>query len=439
MPRRLALLLAGALAAVALALGAAGASAPPAQAGIGLPSPCDLPIVDGICGVIGGVADAAGDAIMRGVTSWVTNAAVWVTGKVGALIEATTTPDLSAGWFESQYGAMVAVAGSLALLLLVLSVVQAVMRQDVNVLLRSAFGYLPLAFVLAAAAAAATGLLVAVSDGLASTVVHGLGTESDNLLQAVGDAYKHALDESGGDAIPLFGIFLGAIVLAIGAFVLWIEMVIRDASIYICVFFLPLTFVAMVWPATGRWARRLVELLVAIVLAKFVIVAILSLASAAITGSGVTEGDGNTFERMIAGAALLVLAAWSPFALLRLVPMMESAAGNVLGQRAAAGRAAGAVGVQSPAAYVRQAIERSSRQSSSQRTRSEAATVAAAAGAYGGAAVAGSRPRRDAAAPPGGGATGGGARAGTAPGDAAAPTAIRRRPDRGTRDRGGDR
>ena len=56
-------------------------------------------------------------------------------------------------------------------------------------------------------------------------------------------------------------------------------MIIRDAAIYICVFFLPLTFVAMIWPATSRWARRLVELLVAIILAKFVIVAILSLAT----------------------------------------------------------------------------------------------------------------------------------------------------------------
>src|SRR6185312_1282929 len=112
--------------------------------------------------------------------------------------------------------------------------------------------------------------------------------------------------------IPLFGVFLGAIVLAIGGFVLWLEMIIRDAAIYICVFFLPLTFVGMIWPATSRWARRLVELLVAIVLSKFVIVSILTLATAAIANTGVVQGDGDDFERMLAGAALLVLAAWSP-------------------------------------------------------------------------------------------------------------------------------
>ena len=182
-----------------------------------------------------------------------------------------------------------------------------------------------MAFILAGVAIAATGLLVAITDDMSSGVVGGLGTaQSTNLLQSVGDAYKNALDQTSG--IPLFGVFLGAIILAIGAFVLWLELIIRDAAIYVCVFFLPLTFVAMIWPATSRWARRLVELLVAIVLAKFVIVSILSLASAALTNTSLVQGDGNTFERMIAGAALLVLAAWSPFALLRVIPMMEAAA-----------------------------------------------------------------------------------------------------------------
>ena len=53
---------------------------------------------------------------------------------------------------------------------------------------------------------------------------------------------------------------------------------------------------------------------------------------------------------MIAGAALLVLAAWSPFALLRLIPMMEIAAASVTSQRSSMSAAAGSAGIQSPAA-----------------------------------------------------------------------------------------
>ena len=367
--------------------GSAPDASPPATSGGGggglsVPNPCELPVVGNVCDAVAGavtkVAAEAGEFVMRGVTAWVTNAAVWVTGKVGELIETTSSPDLRASWFEGQYGTMVAVAGALALLLLLLAVIQSVIRQDVGMLVRAAFGYLPMAFILAGVAIAGAGLLIAITDDMSSAVVASLGTEqSDNLLQAVGDAYKRALEDDSG--IPLFGVFLGAIILALGAFVLWLEMIIRDAAIYICVFFLPLTFVAMVWPATGRWARRLVELLIAIILAKFVIVSILTLATAAITNAGVVAGEGNTFEQMLAGSALLVLAAWSPFALLRMIPAMEVAAANVASQRSTVSAAAGSAGIHSPGTYMRQAMDRRSRHSayatSSESTvRSEQAT-----------------------------------------------------------------
>jgi len=344
-------------------------ASPPSGSGGGGVSlnPCNLPVVGNVCDAVAGAvkkaAAEAGEFVMRSVTAWVTNAAVWVAGKVGELIENTSSPDLQAGWFQGQYAAMGAVAGALALLMLMLAVIQSVIHQDIWVLTRAAFGYLPMAFILAGVAIAATGLLVSITDDMSSAVVSSLGTEqSDNLLQAVGDAYKNALKEDSG--IPLFGVFLGAIILAIGAFVLWLEMIIRDAAIYICVFFLPLTFVAMIWPATSRWARRLIELLIAIILAKFVIVSIITLATAAIANTGVTEGDDTTFEQMLAGSALLVLAAWSPFALLRMLPMMELAAASVTSQRSTMS-AARTTGVQRPATVMRQAMKRSSGSSGS--------------------------------------------------------------------------
>src|SRR5207253_3143263 len=76
-------------------------------------------------------------------------------------------------------------------------------------------------------------------------------------------------------------------------------------------------------------------------------------------------GGGNEFERMIAGAALLVLAAWSPFALLRLIPMMEVAASTIASQRSTMSNAAGSAGIQTPSAYMRQAMDRHSRPSTS--------------------------------------------------------------------------
>ncbi|MEJ7792423.1 MAG: type IV secretion system protein [Gaiellaceae bacterium] len=347
------------------------AQAPPAQAQIpSIPNPCDLPGPGLVCDVAGDlagdVAGAAADFVMRGVTVWVTNAAVWVTGKVGEFINATTSPDVGAAWFVGQYRWMLATAGVLALPMLLLAAIQALLRQDAWILVRSAFGYLPMAFILAGAAVVGTDLLVSITDDLSAMVTRGLGDSSDNLLKSVGRAYSDAIEDDSGGAVPLFGVFLGATILAIGAFVLWIEMVIRDAAIYIALFFVPLTFVAMIWPATSRYARRLVEFLIAVILAKFVIVAIIGLASAAITNAGATRADdGQMFERMIAGAALLVLAAWSPFALLRLIPMMEIAAAGVVMQRSSMSGAAGSAGVHSPASYMRQAMDRHSHGSAS--------------------------------------------------------------------------
>lgn len=336
---------------------------------IALPDPCSLPGVGFICDAVGGAAgDLVGSAaatVMRGATAWVTETAVWVTGEVGNLIALTTSPNVEADWFQGQYGSMLTVAGILATPLLLLSVIQAVIRQDIWILIRSAFGYLPVAFILAAAAIVATQLLLSITDDISQLVASNVGGASSNLLQSIGNAYTTALNDTSAGAVPLFGIFLGSVILAVGAFVLWLELIIRDAAIYIALFFLPLTFVAMVWPATGRWARRLVELLVATILAKFVIVSILSLATAAITNTAFDTGTSGEFEQMIAGAAILVMTAWSPFALLRLIPMMELAAASVTGQRAAIAGAAASAGIPTPAATMRQAIDRQSRASTS--------------------------------------------------------------------------
>ncbi len=58
-------------------------------------------------------------------------------------------------------------------------------------------------------------------------------------------------------------------------------MLIREAAVYVVVLMLPLAFAAFVWPARRIWAIRAVELLIALILSKFAVVAVLSLAGAA--------------------------------------------------------------------------------------------------------------------------------------------------------------
>ncbi len=120
-----------------------------------------------------------------------------------------------------------------------------------------------------------------------------------------------------------------------GAFLLWVELLIRSAAVYVAVLFLPLALASLAWPAIAHWCRRLVDTLAALILGKFVIVSVLSLAVGAVAGgsgstpagsTGAGAGDHGSFTDVLGGAALLTLAAFAPWALFRLLPFLEAGA-----------------------------------------------------------------------------------------------------------------
>jgi hypothetical protein len=90
---------------------------------------------------------------------------------------------------------------------------------------------------------------------------------------------------------------------------------------------MPLAFAALVWPSRRVWALRSVELLVALILSKLAIVAVLELGGAALDQLG-HHGLAGIMAGL-SGTALLLIAALSPWAVLRLVPMAELATGAV--------------------------------------------------------------------------------------------------------------
>ena len=114
----------------------------------------------------------------------------------------------------------------------------------------------------------------------------------------------------------------------LAALTLWLELVVRAAAVSVAVLFLPLALAALVWPPVAHWCRRLADTLVALVLSKFVVAAVLSLAACAGAGGlGVSSsGNGGQFASVVTGIALLLIAILAPFTLLRLVPAVEAGA-----------------------------------------------------------------------------------------------------------------
>jgi hypothetical protein len=198
-------------------------------------------------------------------------------------------------------------------------------------LLRSVAVNVPLALLLTAVAVKLVQLALTVTDDMSSAVAQGSGLDAGHFMTSVAAALS-----GGGSqpAVPAFVVFLGGIAVVVGAFLVWIELLVRAAAVYVAVLFLPLALASLAWPAIAHWCRRLVDTLAALILGKFVIVAVLSLAAGALNagtgGSSGTAGNGGQggggFSDVLGGAALLLLAALAPWALFRLLPFLEAGA-----------------------------------------------------------------------------------------------------------------
>jgi hypothetical protein len=280
----------------------------------------------------GSAASAGFESVLGDISQWVASGAEWLLAQVGDVLTSTTTVDVGASWFETHYGAMTALAGVVVLPLLLLSTLQAVLRRDPGQLVRSFLVQLPLALLLGVVAVQIVVLCLAATDAMSDAVAGGTGADVTSLLGGLTTGLAGAAADP---TIASFVLLLLALLVAVAAFVLWLELLIRAAAVYVAVLFLPLALATLVWPAISHWCRRLVETLAALILSKFVIVATLSLAAGAVSSGTAGTGDhGSGFSAVLAGGALLVIATFVPFAILRMIPAFEAGAvGHLEGLR----------------------------------------------------------------------------------------------------------
>lgn len=261
---------------------------------------------------------------------WVVSGTAALLGKLGALLSAST-PALG-GSFGAEFAALARLGELLALPFLVLAAVQAIVRQDLSLLLRALFLRLPAAFLLTGMATELVTLALGATDQASAALVRAGPSPATVTARLV-----TLLVGSGPGGAVLSG-FAGAVIALVAtviALLLWLELAVRAAAVSVATLFLPLALAGLVWSATAHWARRLGETLAALVLAKLVVVGVLVLAAGTATGQQGAAG-------IVEGLALLLLAAGSPFSLLRLIPMVESGA---VGHLEGLGRRGGRLGL----------------------------------------------------------------------------------------------
>ncbi len=261
-------------------------------------------------------AGGAIKAMLSAISSAVDGAAADALRLTGSLLSTTTSPGLLTTWFSATYWRVAALSAMLTLPFLFAAAIHALVRADIALLGRAAFGYLPLAAIGVTIAAPLTTLLLSATDEMCSVVAGAAGHDDGTALARAAAAVAGLATATSS---PMLGFFIGllAVVATIG---LWVELLIRAAAVDVIVLLLPLFFAAMVWPARRVWAVRSIETLIALILSKFAIVAVLTLGGAAF------GAESSGLSSSLVGATLIILAVLSPWALLRLLPLHEVAA-----------------------------------------------------------------------------------------------------------------
>ena len=356
----------------------------------------DEPIAGALGSAAQGIAGAVAEPIFDQIATVTTDAAAWLIGKVTDLIDSTTSPDLLSKGFVAQYGQMAGLAALLAAAMLFLAVIEGLARGDMALLGRVVVVNLPLAFIATSSAYVVVQLLLGVTDQMSHAVAQSTGDNTHQFLRGATEGLSKA-GAAGGAAggptgaaagaagVPVFAVIIAALVSIVAGFLVWIELVMRDAAVYVVSLFLPMALAASIWPRWTGALRRTAELLVAVIASKFVIVSIIALAA------GLMAENEGRFEHVIAAAALLLLACFAPLVLMKLVPFAEGAMASAYARRSGGGLALSGLQVASSAQMMR-ATSRANwdRSSAGQGLQMRATRGGRSEAAVGGAAAAGS-------------------------------------------------
>jgi hypothetical protein len=266
-------------------------------------------------GIFGRLAALVGRSWFQYAAQVVGSLAHWAMTETWKSLSASTAPVLSGPAFRPEFQVMVVVAASVILPMLFVGIVQSIVRQDGSALLRSALIRTPFALVFTGVAVGLVSVCLSATDEASGALLSIAGDPARKLFNGLGTAIVGATVTQQGIGASL----LVAGTMALVAFVLWVELAVRSAAVAAATLFLPLALAGLAWPATTHWARRLGETIAGLVLMKLVIAGVLALAAAAL-------GHLGGVSEIVEGIALLGLATFTPFALLRLIPMIEAGA-----------------------------------------------------------------------------------------------------------------
>jgi hypothetical protein len=291
----------------------------------------------GVAGTLGkaAVGALAGAAVFDLAAHWMIGAATKVTSAIVSMITSSTSPQLTAGWFQRSFAPMAGLGAALALLVTLIALTSAAVRRDPAALAGTLTGILR--------AGVGTGLLIAlttlaldVTDAISADVIR---SSHQTFWAQVGHAWgSSGFGGFGSSALAM----LMAIVQVIAGVIVWLELAVRNAAIYLAVLFLPVALAASIWPNLAGWTSRLGRLLFLFVILKPVTLIVLAFAgNAALAGLSLNGSLASSAGTIIAAVTIFALAAMAPWTLMLIVAADAESAAIGAGVRAGAGHARG--------------------------------------------------------------------------------------------------
>lgn len=247
-------------------------------------------------------------------------------------------------WFVQSYSMMRTIGLYLMVPMFFLMVVQAIVKGSMQMLLRGMFVVLPTAILASVFIIVFGQLLLNISDDFSHyiadktvtpqimqcaadkpiTTTPDAGTQPGDLVNrgAYGACVQNSLASVAATKMGALA-YIWFVILLLSTIIIYIELVLREIGVYATVFFLPLAFAAMIWPAATKIAKIMLEILIGLIFSKVFVVAALSLGVSALArvktsatvsqvagqDPAIVNSDGGV-QTLIVGTLVLMMAAF---------------------------------------------------------------------------------------------------------------------------------
>ena len=284
---------------------------------------------------------------LQSLANGCSTAAAWVVRKLSDGINSTTNVDFTNPTFLKQYAVVFAASTFLTLIFWLLAVAKRAVRGvPIYTAIGEAVGFLWLTVIASAFTPLVLYTVVSATDGITAAIASGTKTDTTNYLGTFADTLTGG-NLGGGPIIQV----LVSLVAILAAAVLWLEMLIRAAMLYVGALLGTAVYAGLVDRQLWKHVRRWAGLMVAVDLIKPVIVIILGLAGAIASNAGANDA----FSTVLAGLAILALSIFASTAIYRFVPGFGDDMAAMRQARASAVSAGSAV-VNGPANFMKQGI-----------------------------------------------------------------------------------